>query len=317
MRAQIARYLHQIRGVRCSPDQIVIGAGTYHSLDLLFQLLKEDVKTLALESAVNDGVKALLAQYSFAHEPLRLEDDGVCLEDVANSKAQAIYLTPSHQFPYGMTLSSRKRAWLLDWARRTGGYLIENDYDGEFRYDARQIPSLQSEDDNGRVVYIGTFSRVLCPSIRLSYLVLPPALLDRFLTKSNSYDQYASPIFQKTLYLFMESGDFHRHVRKMRALYKHKHDVLLQALQEHFSPDDGTITGTGAGLHMLLRLHTEQKEEKLIEKALRQGVKVYPTSAYSLLFAPSVPPTILFGFGGLSEEEIREGVKRFAQAVSN
>lgn len=313
MRSRIASYLHQIRGVRCSPDQIVVGAGTYHSLDLLFQLLKEDVKTLALEEAVNDGVKALLGQYPFSCRPLRLEEDGICLEDVAASRAQAIYLTPSHQFPYGTTVSDRKRAWLLDWAKKTGGYLIENDYDGEFRYGARPIPSLQSQDDSERVIYVGTLSRVLCPSFRLSYLLLPRSLLARFRTKRNSYDQYASPIFQHTLELFMQSGDFHRHVRNMRALYKRKHDVLLHSLEEHFPA--GNIIGTRAGLHMLLQLSAERSEAEIVEQALGNGVKVYPTFAYSLVPARSWPPTILFGFGGLSEAEIQEGVRRFAQAV--
>lgn len=149
LREEIAAYLHQTRGVRCLPEQIIVGAGTYHSLDLLFQLLAEDVNRMAAEEAVNDGVKALLGRFRYPCIPLRLEKDGVSIEDVKQSGAQAVYVTPSHQFPFGMTLSAGKRMELLQWAQQTGGYIIENDYDGEFRYGGRPIPSLQSMDEHG------------------------------------------------------------------------------------------------------------------------------------------------------------------------
>lgn len=313
LRAQIANYLHQTRGVRCTPDQIIIGAGTYHSLDLLFQLIKDEVSTLAIEAAVNDGVKSLLRQYPFHCHPLALEDDGISIHDVFQSNANCVYVTPSHQFPFGMTLSAGKRMKLLKWAVEQNAYLIENDYDGEFRYGTRPIPSLQSLDDNGRVIYLGTFSRILSPSFRLSYLVLPLTLMERFWTKQHSYDQLASPIFQKTLLLFMESGDFDRHMRKMRTLYHRKHDVLLDELKRHF-PSSATVIGAGSGLHVLLQLHNGKSEAELIDAAHRMGVKIYPTSVYALSPESVLPATVLLGFGGLSEEEIRMGVRLLAKA---
>lgn len=313
LRAEIAAYLHQNRGVRCSPEQIVVGAGTYHSLDLLFQLIKEDVTHIAVEQAVNDGVHTLLKQFRFTCHPLRLESDGIRIEDVYDSSAQAVYVTPSHQFPFGMTLSVNKRIKLLNWARERQVFIIENDYDGEFRYNGRPIPSLQSLDEHGRVIYAGTFSKALTPAFRLSYLVLPPVLLERFRQRKISYDQLASPIFQKTLQLFMKTGDFSRHMRKMRSLYHKKHDALLQAVHEEFQ-HNVDIIGAGSGLHILLQVNNWMREIELVETARKAGVKVYPTSNYALEARFKEETTVLLGFGGLSEVEIRAGVHLLGQA---
>ncbi|WP_127483977.1 MocR-like pyridoxine biosynthesis transcription factor PdxR [Paenibacillus ehimensis] len=313
LRAEIAAYLHHMRGVRCQPEQIVVGAGTYHSLDLLFQLLREDVVRIASEEAVNDGVKALFGQFRFDCRPLRLESDGICLEELQASGAQAVYVTPSHQFPYGMTLSAGKRIKLLQWAKERRAYIVENDYDGEFRYSGRPIPSLQSLDDDGRVIYVGTFSRALTPAFRLSYLVLPPALLERFRDRRHSYDQLASPIFQKTQQLFMQSGDFGRHVRKMRSVYHKKRDALLHAVRDAF-PAGVEMIGADSGLHLLLRVRCGMDETGLVCAAAREGVGVYPASAYRLRPEADEAPTVLLGFGGLSETDIREGIGLLTRA---
>ncbi|UVI28700.1 MocR-like pyridoxine biosynthesis transcription factor PdxR [Paenibacillus spongiae] len=313
LRTEVCAYLHQSRGIRCSPEQIVIGAGTYHSLDLLFQLLQSDVSTLAAEEAVNDGVKALFEQSRFSLRPLRLESDGIRMEDVYASGAQAVYVTPSHQFPYGMTLSIGKRTKLLDWANQTGAYLIENDYDGEFRYGGRPIPALQSLDDHGRVVYVGTFSKALTPSLRLSYLILTPELLERFRQRKHSFDQLASTVFQKTLQQFMLSGDFERHIRRMRKVYGSKHHALLVAIRSRFG-SSADIIGAGSGLHLLMKVKNGMSEEELVRSAKQAGVHVYPTSIYAL--KPELAPasTVLLGFGGMKENDIPAGIERLARA---
>ncbi|MDF2936398.1 MAG: transcriptional regulator [Paenibacillaceae bacterium] len=316
LREQIASYLHQTRGVRCKPEQIVVGAGTYHSLDLLLQLLEGEVDILASEESVNTGIKALFRRFGYSGGscvPLPLEPDGVCLSPLRASGAQAVYLTPSHQFPYGMILSAAKRLQLLQWAESQNGYLIENDYDGEFRYGGAPIPSLQSMDQSGRVIYLGTFSRALTPSFRLSYLVLPWQLVRRFKQGEHSYDQLASPLFQETLRLFMESGELERHMRRMRTLYEHKHAVLLDALRDSFR-DRLQVIGAGSGLHVLVKLYTGTEEADLILKAARSGVKVYPVSVYALTAHKKTEGSVLLGFGGLDTEDIRTGVRLLAQA---
>lgn len=316
LRRQIAAYLHQMRGVRCDPEQIVIGAGTYHSLDLLLQLLEGDVRILASEESINTGVMALFRRFGYSGStllPLPLEADGASLSPLRSASPDAIYLTPSHQFPYGMILSAAKRLQLLQWASASNGYLIENDYDGEFRYGGAPIPSLQGMDTAGRVIYLGTFSRALTPSFRLSYLVLPQALLRRFRAGSHSYDQLASPLFQETLRHFMESGDLERHMRRMRLLYENKHAVLLEALHESFG-DGIRIIGAGSGLHVLAETSLGLNEAQLIRQAALHGVRVYPVSVYRLSPENIPQATVMLGFGGLSPEEIRTGIGLLAQA---
>ncbi|RXZ80485.1 PLP-dependent aminotransferase family protein [Paenibacillaceae bacterium] len=316
LRTEIAEYLYQNRGVRCRPEQIVVGAGTYHTLDLLFQLLQEDVSCIAAEEAVNDGVNALFRQFRFQLRSLRLERDGISMDDLLASDAQAAYVTPSHQFPYGMTLSASKRIKLLQWAKERSGYIIENDYDGEFRYSGRPIPSLQSVDEEGRVIYLGTFSKALTPAFRLSYMVLPDRLLGQFRRREHSYDQLASPIFQKTQQLFMASGDFGRHMRRMRKVYQKKRDALLHAVQQAWPADKVEVIGADSGMHLLLKVNNGMEEAELVRSAKQRGVGVYPTSAYALLPQPEADqsPTVLLGFGGLTEAEINAGVKLLADA---
>ncbi len=308
LREEIASYLHQNRGVRCSPDQIVIGAGTFHSLDLLFQLIQHRTTSIAVESSVHVGVKALLNKFPFQVETLELELDGINLNNLKKKEVQAIYLTPSYQFPYGMTLSINKRIKLLKYATENEIYIIENDYDGEFRYNNRPIPSLQSLDNNGRVIYLGTFSKSLTPSFRISYLVLPMDLLSLFHLGNHSYDQHASPIFQTTLQWFMESGDFERHMRKMRTLYQKKHEVLISRFSDIFE-DKIEIVGAGAGLHIVIKVKNDMDELKLIETAKQFGVSVYPTSIYKIENQQEQDNMLLLGFGGLSETEIEEGLR--------
>jgi GntR family transcriptional regulator / MocR family aminotransferase len=316
LRGQIAAYLHQTRGVRCSPEDIVIGAGTYHSLDLLFQLLEGKVTALASEEAVNDGVHTLFRRFGYTDRrliPLPLEKDGIKLGPLIGSQAQAVYVTPSHQFPYGMTLSAGKRLQLLQWARDTGSTIIENDYDGEFRYGGRPIPSLQGMDTDGRVVYIGTFSKALTPSFRLSYMVLPPALLALFRSGRHSYDQLASPLFQETLRLFMVDGDLERHMRRMRGLYQKKHDLLVEEIHSRFG-DAAEVIGAGSGLHILLKLRNGLQESEMISRAAGLSVRVYPASVYALHPDRTAASTVLLGFGGLSGQEISTGVRLLSEA---
>jgi GntR family transcriptional regulator / MocR family aminotransferase len=320
LREEIASYLHRTRGVRCHPDSIVIGAGTYQSLDLVLQLLgnKNESLRIASEEAVNEGVKRLFARHRAEVTPLKLESDGIRMEVLSDAAVEAVYVTPSHQFPAGMTMSAPKRMKLLQWASSRGAFIIENDYDGEFRYSGRPIPALQAMDNDGRVAYIGTFSRALTPSFRLSYAVLPPELIDRFRLGSHCYDQLASPLLQQAMGLFMESGAFGSHMRAMRALYQRKRDVLLQSLRESFDIGGQVkLIGEHSGLHLLLSFDQdrsyEMSEEMLIAQGAQAGVRVYPVSKYWLRHEDSPRSTVMLGFGGLSEREIQEGIRRLGE----
>jgi GntR family transcriptional regulator / MocR family aminotransferase len=216
LRQEISNYLLQSRGVRSAPEQILITGGTQASMGLICHLLALREKTVAMEEPGYSGVRSVLEDKGCHIDPVPLEKDGLSVEHIQTSRPKAVYLTPSHQFPFGMVLSISKRIRLLKWAYQTGGYIIEDDYDGEFRYRGQPIPSLKSLDEQERVIYLGTFSKSFGPSVRLSYIVFPPSLMVQCSRKFAAYNQSVSPIIQRAMAMFMQSGEFERHIRRMR-----------------------------------------------------------------------------------------------------
>lgn len=313
LRKQIAIYLHRFRGVTCEPEQIVVGAGTHHLLAILCQLLREEYPVIATERAMNDGVRAVFDANHVQLEPIPLDQDGLCVSEISSSVARAVYVTPAHQFPYGMIMPYNRRLQLLTWARQHDALIIENDYDGEFRYAGRPIPALQSLDNDDRVVLLGTFSKALLPAFRLSFLVLPHRLLARFQACSYGFDQLASPLFQRTLERMMESGEFERHMRRMRRLYNSKHSAMLSAIHESWG-NRVNIVGSGSGLHLVAEICGDEKtqlfsEDTYVQLAASVGIGVYSTLKYELAPPAARNPALLLGFGALSESEIMEGIR--------
>ncbi|WP_235849101.1 PLP-dependent aminotransferase family protein [Bacillus alkalicola] len=314
LRQEISNYLLQSRGVRSAPEQIIITAGTQASTGLICQLLDLRGKTLAMEDPGYTGVRSVLKDQGCYIEPIPLEKDGLSMEHLQKSEASALFVTPSHQFPLGMVLSISKRMQMLNWAYQTGGYIIEDDYDGEFRYQGQPIPSLKSLDEGEKVIYLGTFSKSFLPSVRLSYIVLPPSLMDHYSRKFVPYNQSVSPIIQRAIALFMQSGEFEKHIRRMRKVYQRNHQTLLMSI-ERYMGTHVTIVGEKSGLHILLKLKGITAIE-LIEKSLKRGVNVYSPSQFWLQPPPEANSYIMLGFGGLSIEEIENGIKLLASCFS-
>lgn len=313
LRQEISNYLLQSRGVRSTPEQILITAGTQTSIELICRLLSLQGKTVAMEEPGYSGVRSVFRDQGCNIEPVPLDKDGLSVETIHTSKAKAVYLTPSHQFPFGMVLPITKRLRLLKWAYQTGGYIIEDDYDGEFRYRGQPIPSLKSLDEEEKVIYLGTFSKSFLPSVRLSYIVFPPSLMVQYSQKFSAYNQSVSPIIQRAMAQFMQSGEFERHIRRMRKLYQKKHQTLLKSIEQYM----GTkvkIVGEKSGLHILLKLKGITALE-LIERGFKKGVKIYSPAMFWL--HPSIESNsyIMIGFGGLSIEEIENGVKLLASCL--
>lgn len=314
LREEIATYLYQSRGVVCSKHQIVIGAGTQQSLSLLAQMLKQGIRDIAFENPCYDGASFVFKQHGFSLKPVSLNKKGINIQELYDSQTRAVYVTPSHQFPYGMIMPVSRRIELLEWANDCNGFIIEDDYDGEFRYKGSPIPSLQSLDSNGRVIYTGTFSKSFMPSLRISYLVLPEVLLKTYHEQRFSlYEQAVPTLHQQTLGLIMKNGEWNKHLRRVRTAYQLKHSTLLAALQKEFD-ENITISGELAGLHILVRVHNDMNEQQLINAARKQDVSVYGTSRYWLTEVPKQKPHILLGFGSLRREEIEEGIRRLKKA---
>ena len=313
LRQQISQYLLQSRGVHCIPEQIVITAGTQSSIALICKILALQGKSVAMEEPGYSGVSSVFKDKGCYIENVTLDKDGLSVEYMQTCNAKAVYVTPSHQFPLGMVLPISKRMRLLKWAYQTGGYIIEDDYDSEFRYQGKPIPSLKSLDEDEKVIYLGTFSKSFLPSIRLSYIVFPPSLVDQYLQKNASYNQSVSPIIQRAIAKFMQCGEFERHIRRTRKLYQRKHQTLLRSIEQYMG-SKVEIIGEKSGLHILLKIKGISSNI-LIEKGLQKGVKVYSPSRFWSNSKSKDNSYIMLGFGGLSIEEIEDGVRILASCL--
>lgn len=308
LREIICQYLHQARGVSCSPEQMIIGAGNEYLLMRLSQLLPPGCKT-AMENPTYRQAYRILKGLGHEMIPVPVDECGMDIRKLKESGAMLSYVMPSHQYPLGIVMPIRRRIELLAWAAEGERYIIEDDYDSEFRYKGKPIPSLQGVDRKDRVIYIGTFSKCVAPAIRISYMVLPHSLMERF-ADFNYYSSTVSRIDQAVMADFIRGGYFERHLNRMRAIYRGKHDVLLGELK---NIGNFEVSGENAGLHILLTAR-DRSEEDLIELAGRQGVRVYGLSDYDITGRGSGHRTVVLGYANMTEEEIREGVSRLKEA---
>lgn len=305
LRAAICTYLHQARGVQVRPAQIVLGAGNDYLLMLLSCMLGTKHR-IAMESPTYRHAWDIFQKLGHDCCTVTMDKSGMSVEELRKSGADIAYVMPSHQYPLGIVMPVKRRQEILRWAaERPGRYIIEDDYDSEFRYIGKPVPSLQGSDSHQSVIYIGTFSKAIAPAIRISYLVLPETLLEKYEQVGRKFSCTVSRIDQKMLQLFMERGYYERHLNKMRALYKSKHDALLAEVKKLKCVR--RILGDRAGVHILLQFAPGRSEQELIEKARKAGVKVYPLSE-CCIDERKYEPTIILGYATMSEEEIREAV---------
>lgn len=307
LRSSIQSYLERSRGVICSPDQIVICGGLQQSLDIVAHLLKNNHSVVAIENPGYHLPRSVFRNHSFTIIPVPVESAGLDLNSLKASKSTIVYVTPSHQLPLGYVMPVANRLTLIEWAESGGKYIIEDDYDSELRYHGKPIPSLQGLRPTGNIIYTGTFSKILSPALRVSYLVLPQSLLPAYRRRFQDYFSSVSLLEQKALALFMDQGHWERHVRRMRTVYKRKHDALLQSV-EHYFGSRATVVGQGAGLHVVLQLSgTTLSEADIIARATQSGIVLFPISAFYVSGAPLFP-TLMLGFGGMTASEIEQGV---------
>lgn len=299
LRCALVDLLAQYRGVRCTPEQIVVGAGADWLLSMVLQLLPEH-QAIALEDPGYPAAYAAAKRLNRRAVPVPVDEDGMSPEALERSGAALAYVTPSHQFPLGVTMPAGRRSRLLHWAYAAPGrYLIEDDYDSEFRYASRPIPALQGMDQEGRVIYMGTFSRSIAPSIRVAFVILPPSLLKRWQEEFSHSACTVSRFEQEALRRFLVQGLYSRHLRRSVNLYRRKCAVFSAALS---AIDGCSLSGQQAGLHFLLTL-PRFSESELVERSAAGGIRVQPLSRYCHSTNPK-PSTIVLGFAGLTEEEL-------------
>lgn len=313
LRANIADYLRQSRGVHCHPDQVVISAGTEFLFQTLIQLLDRS-SVYGLENPGYERFNQLFTSNHAIWRPVEIDQDGMTLPGIAASAADVICITPSHQFPSGQIMPIGRRIQILNWANAASNrYIFEDDYDSEFKYSGRPIPALQGLDKSERVVYLGAFSKSLAPSLRVSYMVLPPHLVLRYRQTLPFIVCPVSVMQQKVLARFIADGHFERHLNRMRNIYRRKREALVQSFGELGSAVE--ISGADAGLHLLLAVRNGMSEQQLVSTALARGVRVYGISKYYLAGDQAAdPPTLLIGYASMSEPAIRQAAQELRAA---
>lgn len=306
-RSAICSYLYQARGVDCTPDQIIVGAGSDYILMLLGMILGMD-HTIAFEDPTYKQAYRMAGGMSYNCIPVSMDKNGMKVTELEKSGADIAYVTPSHQYPTGVIMPIRRRMELLKWAcEEQGRYIVEDDYDSEFRYKGKPIPALKGYDASDKVIYLGTFSKSIAPAIRLSYMVLPKPLLEAYEQKARFVNSTVSKVDQLIVQKFIEEGYYERHLNKTRALYKSRHDVLIEELRP--MADICTISGENAGVHLLLTFQNGMTEEELIDRAAREDIRVYGLSDYRIRENCEEKATILLGYANLTEDQIREAAR--------
>lgn len=314
LRNAIRTYLYQARGVNCKADQIIIGAGNDYLLMLLSTIIGNHHKA-ALENPTYVQAFRLFQNLSWDVCTVDMDEKGMLVDDLEKSGADVAFVMPSHQYPLGTVMPIKRRMELLKWAEGGNRYIIEDDYDSEFRYKGKPIPALKGFDRSEKVVYIGTFSKSIAPAIRMSYMVLPEPVLKQYRKKCGFISSTVSKVDQLILQKFIEDGYYERHLNKTRSLYRNRHDILLASLKTVHSKI--TISGENAGVHLLVHFSDGRSEEELILKAAEKGVKVYGLSAYYIGGKDKreqKESVILLGYANMSETKIKEAVRFLADA---
>ncbi|MDX2034547.1 MAG: PLP-dependent aminotransferase family protein [Blastocatellia bacterium] len=324
LREAIARYLGRSRAVRCDADQVIIVNGSQQGLSLTAQVLLDRGDAVGMENPGYLGARhAFLAQGARIH-PLPVDEAGLQVERLAafssgsrRAALKLVYVTPSHQFPTGAILSLPRRLELLAWAESNGAWIVEDDYDSEFRYDSRPMPCLQGLAENDSVIYIGTFSKILFPSLRIGYLVVPRPLVEVYEQAKWLSDRHTPTIEQWALADFIGEGHLESHLRRMRVLYDQRRQALVRALQRHFG-DRVTILGENSGMHLMIRLCMKIRDEQFLQFAAAAGVGINSARLYQLdgtldeARENAGRGEFVLGYAALSERKIQEGIRRLS-----
>jgi GntR family transcriptional regulator/MocR family aminotransferase len=316
LRHAIADYLRTARAVACDASQILIVSGSQMALQLCARVLLKAGDAFAFEEPGYPGARNALGATGAVLRPVAVDDDGLMVRSMDRDKqaARLVYVTPSHQYPLGVSMNVARRLELLDWARRSRSWIIEDDYDSEYRYASRPLAALQGMDEAARVVYIGTFSKVLFPALRIGYLVAPASLVDSFVAHRDAFDLFSPTLYQLALTDFLCDGHFGRHVRRMRAIYQKRRDALVEAIGRRL---DGvlTIVNADAGMHLTAWLPTGIDDREVARYAAMRGISV--TALSSCYAGKSSRPGLVLGFGGIVEEAIVPAVETLARAIED
>ena len=311
LREAICDHLRRSRAVVCDASQVIVVNGSQQALDLVARVLIERGDPVAIEDPQYQGSREVLRACHARIHPVRVDREGLDPAKLAKG-ARLVFVTPSHQFPTGAILPLARRMALLEWAKRNQAVIVEDDYDGEFRYEGQPLESLQGLDTEGRVIYIGTFSRTIFSALRIGYLIAPPSLVSVFTAAKWLCDRHTPTLEQETLAEFITSGMYERHLRRIRRRNAARREALLEALGAYIG-NRAEITGDGAGAHIVLWPKRREPEEAIVARAAARGVGIYGISGYFL--RRPAPLALMLGYSRLNEQEIREGIRRLSEVL--
>ncbi len=315
-RKTLATYLRTARAVQCEADQIILVSGSQQALDLSARVLLNPESTVWMEEPGYELARSALTLAGSKLIPVPVDGEGL---DVSAGirvcpNASAAYVTPSHQFPLGVVMSASRRLQLLDWAHNSGSWIMEDDYDSEYRYESMPIASLQGMDHGSRVIYIGTFSKILFPSLRMGYVVVPPDLVSRFVAVRRIMDICPSHFYQAILGDFMDQGHFARHIRKTRLLYAERRDALADSLRKEFG-DRLEIVGAEAGMHLTVTLPRGTRDYDIAVQAAARRLWLWPLS--TSFMGKTRRQGFILGFGGTKAAEMPDKVRQLKEVLAS
>jgi GntR family transcriptional regulator / MocR family aminotransferase len=316
LRKTIAEYLRTARAVKCEPNQIIIVSGSQLALQICARGFLTSSDAVCVEEPGYPGARDALQASGSALIPIPVDDEGISVQKLISyrKKARVVYVTPSHQYPLGTLMSASRRLELLDWAEQNRAWIIEDDYDSEYRYASRPLGSLQGIDSSSRVIYIGTFSKVLFPSIRIGYIVVPNELVKKFIQIRETLDIFSPTLYQLALTDFIEQGHFARHLRKMRSIYLHRQNALTRSLRKYFG-DSIIAYNTDAGLHLCVFLPQNLDDQKIAQSAAKHGISIMPLS--SCYAGKKSQNGLVLGFACATESQIESATKILSQIISH
>jgi GntR family transcriptional regulator/MocR family aminotransferase len=314
LREAIAEYLGAVRAVRCEPSQILVTTGSQLGLQLSAQVLLDPNDRVWIEEPGYPGARHALMSAGAQLVPVPVDYEGLNVaEGIRRARsARAVYITPSHQYPLGVTMTATRRMQLLNWVARSGAWIIEDDYDSEYRLGGRPIPSLQGLDAGARVIYVGTFSKVMFPALRLGYVVVPKDLVDAFSTARDATDQFSSTLYQAVMTDFILEGHFARHIRRMRVLYMERRTALVEAVRKQIG-DKLEVIGAEAGMHLVALLPAGVSDVAVSKKAAELGISAMPLS--SCYLKPPAKGGLILGYGGTDAQQIHDGVRKLRVSI--
>ena len=314
-RQAVAAYLRTARGVRCEAEQIMVVSGSQQALGITARVLLGPGQSVWVEEPGYGGARDALSIAGARLVAVPVDESGLSVAAGMKRCPQprAVVVTPSHQYPLGVTMPAARRLQLLDWARTTGAWVIEDDYDSEYRYDGHPVTALQGLDRDDRVIYVGTFSKVLFPALRLGYVVIPPDLVERFAAVRDAMDICPPSLYPAVLADFITEGHFARHLRRTRAIYAERRRTLVDALRRDLR-GRVEIVGAEAGMHLTAMLTNDARDQPIAERAAGTGLWVMPLS--SCYQGPARRQGLVLGYGGTPVAQIRGAVRRLARLLS-